>query len=212
MKIDFKTFKEYSKGYLNNSKYKSGYAFISSPKSPILISAPHGVWQTRLGKGKYPEIGSARLAIALSKKNECNLIIKTKHLFDDANFDINCGYRRKISNIIKKNNIKYLFDIHGLSSSRDCDINLGICLGQTIKTNEKLFEDMLSCFNQYGFKVNIDQPFYGKYHTIASTFAKKFNIWTIQIEVNCGITNYGKNIKRLNELIECLSKCIELCK
>ncbi len=210
--IEFKAFRNCSKPYLNNSKYESGYVYISNPDSFILLSAPHGVKQTRLGKSKFSEIGSARLAITLSQLNNTNLIIKTKHMFDDANFDIKCGYRTKISNEIKKNNIKYLFDIHGLASYRDCDINLGISLGNNIKTNEPLFEKMLNIFKEYGFKVNIDQPFAGIYPTISSTFAKKFNIWTIQVEVNCKITNDFKNTKKLNMLIESLSKCIKLCK
>ena len=98
----------------------------------ILISAPHGVSQVRLGKYKHSEIGS--LTTALYLQNECNypLIAKTKNNNDDANFDINSKYKDSIKKLIQENNIKYLIDLHGLASHRDCDINLGTHIGKNI--------------------------------------------------------------------------------
>ena len=65
--------------------------------------------------------------------------------------------------------------------------------------HEKLIEN--------DFKVSIDQPFMGGSRTISGTMINKFNnIWTIQIEINCAITNrkenFDLNIKLLNTLID----------
>ena len=45
----------------------------------ILISAPHGVSQIRLGKYKGREIGSLATALYLHKQTGCYLIAKTKN-------------------------------------------------------------------------------------------------------------------------------------
>ncbi len=196
---------------MENPVYKDGFAYIENSDSNILLSAPHGVVQTRLGRQKFPEKGSARLAVILSQINKTNLIIKTQNMFDDVNFDDNSNYKDKISKEIEKEKVKYIFDIHGLAAKRNCDINLGINFGDNIKSNKNLYEEILKILQNAGFKVNIDNPFCGRYPSISATFAKKYNIWTIQIEVNCAITNKLEHIEKLNKLIETLSQCIQLC-
>lgn len=209
--MNYKTFQQGSKAYLNNPKYKIGHV-IQNSDSCVLISAPHGVLQTRLGKSKVAEIGSARLALYLSQYHNTNLIIKTCNLFDDANYDVNCNYRRDIAHMLADGNIKYLLDFHGLAASRSCDVNFGINHGNNIVTNPKLFDTIVKILENAGFIVSVDMPFCAPYKTIAGEFSKEFGIFTLQIEVNSAITNRKENINRLIRLINCFISAINLLK
>lgn len=67
----------------------------------ILISVPHGVVQTRLGKQKVAEIGTIPTGWIIANATNCHLLIKTKNNFDDANFDEHCEYRKRLANLIE---------------------------------------------------------------------------------------------------------------
>ena len=83
--LSFNKAKELRKDILANNKTKD-FVFFAGENN-ILISVPHGVSQTRLGKQKVAEIGTIPLGIALAKETDSNLLVKTKNNFDDANFD-----------------------------------------------------------------------------------------------------------------------------
>ena len=120
-----------------------------------------------------------------------------------------CEYRNRIKTAISTQNIKYLIDFHGLAKRRPCDINLGINFGQNICRNEKLFNSLKNALEHSGFSVSVDEPFCAGPKTIAGSIAKQFNIWSIQIEINCAITNEPKNIDRCNLLINTIINWLE---
>ena len=186
---------------LDNNK-NNDFVFYEG-KNNVLISVPHGVPQTRLGKQKYPEMGSIQTGKILADNTNSHILIKTTNNFDDANFDEKSLYRDKIKEIIKAFDIKYLIDIHGLSKQRKFDVNLGTNLGNNIKKDEEKF-DLLMANLQKDFSVSIDQPFMGSKQTICGYFSKAYDLWTLQIEINCGLTNYAENIEKFNLLIDVL--------
>ena len=168
----------------------------------VLISSPHGVSQVRLDKYKYSEIGSLTTALYLKDNSNCFLITKTKNNNDDVNFDRNSKYKNSIEKLILDNKIKYIIDFHGLSSKRDCDVNLGIHLGQNIKTDENLFMELYNSLLSHNFKTLIDKPFMAGGNTISGSMASKYpSIWAIQIEINCSITNKKENYERYKSLL-----------
>lgn len=84
------------------------YIFFEGENS-VLISVPHGISQTRLGKHKVAELGTIPLGILLAERTKSHVFIKTKNNFDDANFDINCAYRKKLKKIIKEKKIRFRY-------------------------------------------------------------------------------------------------------
>ena len=182
---------------------ESDYVYFET-NSSVLVSAPHGVSQVRLGKFKVAEIGTIPVAKMLASALKTNLIIKTKNNDDDANFTLDCDYRTRIENAVKTQKIKYLIDFHGMAKHRPFDINLGINFGNNIKQDEKMFSSLKNALENAGLNVSIDEPFCAGPTTIAGSFAKNFNIWTIQIEINCAITNETKNIEKCNNLVHAL--------
>ena len=182
--------------------------FFKQTNSSILLSAPHCVSQVRLGNFKQAEIGTISLAYEIATLTNANLLIKTKNNDDDANFFEDSSYRQKLNDIVESQKIKYLIDFHGLAKTRPCDINLGINFGQNICLNVQLFDSLVRALQNNGFSVYVDIPFAAGPKTIAGGTAKKFNIWTIQIEVNSNITNNPQNIQKCNLLIETISNWI----
>ncbi len=200
MKTTFNSVHKNRKDFASVNKNKDHV--ILEGKNNILLSAPHGVSQLRLGKLKFKEIGSLATALYLKNHSNCHLIAKTKNNGDDANFDETSSYKSDLGKIIKDKNIKYVLDIHGLAAKRECDINLGTHLGQNIKTDEKAFDVLLKNLTKINFKVSVDQPFMGGGNTISGFAANKFGVWSLQIEINCEITNKKENFPKFQKLLE----------
>ena len=95
---------------MNQNKEKDHV--VLKGKNNVLISAPHGVSQVRLGKYKYSEIGSLTTALYLFENSNCFLIAKTQNNNDDANFDEKSKYKNSIEK----------FDI--MPSSYICSLDL----------------------------------------------------------------------------------------
>ena len=112
-------------------------------------------------------------------------------------------YKTDLLKIIRKNKLKYVLDFHGLSEKRDIDINFGTNFGDNIKTNEFQFEKLVKILKDNHFKVTIDDPFTAGKRTISgSVKAKLKNIFTLQIEINCGITNRQENYTKYKTLLK----------
>ena len=177
---------------------------------PVLISAPHGVTQVRNGKPKVAEIGSLAATLYVQKETNAFLIAKTKNCFDDANWDELSPYKQKVLELIRRNNIKYVIDFHGLASKREMDVNLGTHIGHNIETDTKIFDELIWGLRKNKFVVSIDNPFAGGAKTIAGSTKNAFeNLWTIQIEINAGLTNSVRNAEKLEKLLEVLTNWIK---
>lgn len=194
------------KKFLKANKNKS-YTTIEGANH-VLISAPHGVPQVRLGKNKLQEIGSLGIALYVAEKTGSFLIAKTKNNFDDANFDEVSDYKDECYRLIKEHDIKYVIDFHGLDHKRHIDINLGTHLGHNVETNTKLIDE-LERELKTAFLVNIDQPYMASANTVSSSCKRQFPyLWTLQVEVDYMITNRQENDERLNKLIDILVRFI----
>lgn len=190
-------------------QHKNDDHVVLEGRNNILLSAPHGVSQVRLGKPKFSEIGSLATALCLALNTNCHLIAKTKNNFDDANFDEQSEYKNSVEKIIKAKHIKYVIDFHGLASKRMCDINLGTHLCDNIKNDEYAFNVLYNSLTQNGFVTFIDQPFMGGSRTISGFVTKQHpNMWSLQIEINCSITNKKENIEKFNKLLKILTEWI----
>lgn len=210
MKYAFKQLHNERMNFLVINKNKDNV--VINGNNNILLSAPHGVSQVRLGKPKHSEIGSLTTALFLQKHTDSFLIAKTKNNCDDANFDEKSRYKENLINLIKQHKIKYLIDIHGLAPNRECDINLGTHLGKNIISNVDLLDDLQQRLFDNNFIVSIDQPYMAGSHTLSGSINNQFNIWTLQIEINCSITNRKENFDRYKVLLTILTDWIKSIK
>lgn len=194
-------------------KYCNVDHIVFNGENNILISAPHGVPQTRNNKPKVREPGSLSVALALHNKQKTFFIAKTKNNHDDANFDPVSDYKTDVKNLIKKNDIKYFLDFHGLAKKREMDVNLGSNYGKNTKTNPAALDRLVKMLKDKGFVVEVDIPFKGGGRTLTryvQTLHKQ--IFSLQIEINCGITNEYKNNSKFVALVNVLNNWIESLK
>ncbi|MCQ2555734.1 MAG: hypothetical protein MJ149_00175 [Clostridia bacterium] len=198
--LNYKKSVKMRRGFMEQHKTEDFYYEIG--ESDILISMPHAVNQTRLGKPKYAEPGTVSLGLWLAKQLNASYIVKTQNNFDDANFDESSAYKDKIAQLIATKGIKYIIDLHGLKKSRPCDINLGTNFGKNIETDVKLYNELTKGLQAKGFVFDTDTPFMAPTRTIAGYFAKEYGIWTIQLEVNSKITNEHAGFIKFNQLVE----------
>ena len=191
------------------------HVIVDNPNSKVVLSAPHGVSQIRLGRHKSREIGSIATALYLQEQIGCSLIAKTKSNNDDANFDEKSSYKRDLAKLIKKNNIRFLIDIHGLSRKREMDVNIGIHLGHHITSNEKYFDGLYKLLLKNAFSVTIDAPFMAGGNTISNSMKKEFdNLFALQLEINSRISNIRANFAQYSLLLKVLVdwiKSMEKC-
>lgn len=174
--------------------------------SPLLM----GLGKVRLGKKKAREIGSLTTALYLKDNTNCFLIAKMRNNFDDANFDEKSSYKDDLIDCINKNKIKFLLDIHGLAENRGVDINFGTNLGKNVEFSEITFEKLCNEFQKNGFLVTIDQPFMAGGNTISSFVKKQIgDIFTLQIEINCAITNKQENFEMYKKILKILKNWLK---
>ena len=209
--MGFEQLQSYRRQFLEENKNRDHV--IIKGQNHIVLSTPHAVSQVRLGRPKQAEIGTLSTALYLQKTHNCYLIAKTKNNFDDANFDAKSRYKDALIRLIEKNDINYVVDLHGLASKRDCDVNLGTHLSENISVDKDAFDTLYNALVKNNFVTTIDQPFMGGNQTIAGSMRLRFpHIWTIQIEVNCAITNKKENFKKYKLLLKILSDWIEYLK
>lgn len=190
-----------------NSHCNEDHVFVSGNNS-VLISIPHGVSQTRLGKKKLAEPGSANLGLTVAKNTNSHLLVKTKDNFDDANFDESCDYRNTLLKVLKDKNIKYVLDFHSLSTKNKTDINLGTNLGNNISTNHALLDELIKILTENDFLVSLDHPFHGGYQTISGFASRTAKVWAVQIEVNSRISYNENAMDKFHKLAQCLATWI----
>ena len=185
-------------------KSSKGHVIIQG-NNKVIISVPHGVDQVRLGRHKVREIGSIATSLFLQEQTNCYLIAKTKNNYDDANFDEKSLYKQDLLRCVEKNNIKYVVDIHGLAEKRGIDVNFGTNLGQNIKADESAFENLYQALIKNNFVISIDQPFMGGGNTISNFIQKiRKDTFSLQIEINCAITNKRENFNKYQCLLKIL--------
>ena len=200
--------KKYRVNFLKKNA-NSDHTIVLVPSCKVVLSAPHGVSQIRLGKLKKRELGSITTALYLQNRCGCSLIAKTKNNCDDANFDKTSLYKDSLAGLIKDNDVKYLIDIHSLSTKRDIDINLGIHLGYNINANEQVFDKLSKELKENGFSVAVDKPFMASGNTICNSMRKLFdNLFALQIEINSSITNKVEHFDRYSTLLNLLENWI----
>lgn len=179
----------------------------------IIISAPHNIKHTRENSVRPRETKTGEMVRILSKKYSTYGIYKTgKDYNKDANWDKKCEYKEYIKNMIKKEKIKALIDLHGMAAYREQDICIGINGGKNIFGNYDIVHFMKDVFYKYGFKnVTIDIPFGGGYEYCVSNYiAKECIIPTFQIEIN---TKYRlatyKEYKKYKDLLKAFGEIVQ---
>ncbi len=165
------------------------FEFLTGEISDVVFSCPHAVSQLREGKEKWADINTGPLGLALHYLGY-SVMIKTKNCNDDANYDMKSPYKDYLSEYVKKNNIKYLIDLHGMSKKRNILISLGTSFGAHSDKSLELTNQFIKIANKNGLnteQIGIDFPFSGALRTVSAHINRKNKIETLQVEINSRI-------------------------
>ena len=116
---------------------------IINGNKKILLSAPHSVLHQRQNSIRESETRTGDLVRRISKESNSYGIYKVKPEFNDANWDKKCEYKNKIKEIVEKEKIKALIDIHGMAAYRKQDICIGINSGKNIKNQYNILNKII---------------------------------------------------------------------
>ena len=168
-----------------NPKQEEPFWF-SIGKLPVLVSAPHAVRHFRQKKIKMSDQYTGSIVYLLSQLTGCHAIATTKLYGGDPNMDAPCLYKEKISEIIRREKVKFVLDIHGAAGERDFDVDFGTDSGRTLLLEkEVMLQTLERNFQMFGFnKISHDYFAASGPNTVANFVARELKIPAVQVEIN----------------------------
>ncbi len=167
-----------------NPKEMEPYRFFQG-NIPILITAPHAVRHMRKKKIKPSDQFTGAIAVVLHNKTGAYCLATTKLYGGDPAVDKPCIFKEKIREIVIKHGIKFVIDIHGASSERPFDVDVGTMRGKSFGEKSKFVEEIINCFHQNDIKkITFDNFPALKQFTITRFVVDEMNCPGIQLEIN----------------------------
>jgi len=190
---------------------------IVEGKRPIILSAPHVFAHSRLNlerKLKQGEPWTDEIVREISRQTECFGIYTIGDTLDfDPNFtkELDNPYKAQIRKLVKKQKIKYLIDIHGLSDSHQYDF--GIYFKSKFIKSRNLAFKVAEEVNKGILRNSLINVLYFKpdgQETVAEFCCEKLKIPAIQIEIARYIRESdvlrSELISRLSDLVKAIDK------
>ena len=151
---------------------------------PVLLSVPHAVPHTREGALKQEEINTDVLAFAVNEASGCHLFINTG-VAGDPNHDESNPYKDKLVQYAAEHGIALVIDIHGASSDKDFDFEIGTAGGRNLCGFDESVSAFLALSSLSGNKTTVDTVFPAYNHVrVASHVSGISGIPAIQLEIN----------------------------
>lgn len=180
---------------------KNGTYFIKKGQVPIIFTSAHGITQKkRNGKIKLAEPYTRAITRYVSKKADCYCLIKNEDTGVDPNKANNDEFKRILIDLISKNHIKMLVDVHGAKRERDFDVEIGTLFGTS--AHPKIIDKLTKSLLDNNIKnIVYDDPFHGGHITKDVLSATGINC--IQLEINRSYRNI-RDISRLRKICKAL--------
>lgn len=152
---------------------------------PILISAPHAVRHIRGKNIKPSDEFTGSLVYLLQSLTGCHGLAVTKLYGGDPNWDKDCIYKEKISQIWREHDIQLVLDIHGAARTHPFDVDIGTMRGRSLLEKSHLLSVVRNKFAEAGLNgISIDHFSAGEKNTVTKFVAEELKIPALQIELN----------------------------
>lgn len=196
---------------LENSKTESTY-LVKKGTVPIILTAAHTMKQRKKdGTIKLNEPFTKAIAKYVSNKTDCSYLIKQKATKIDSNCEEIDDFKLLLEKLINEYGIKLLIDIHGASSKRKFDVELGTL--NNLSVRQSTIRNLRNSFFENGiYEIVLNEPFKGG--GITKYIFGKTEIDVIQIEINGKYRNINnaENMERIcNALIKFIRKYVSNC-
>lgn len=196
---------------LENSKTESTY-LVKKGTVPIILTAAHTMKQRKKdGTIKLNEPFTKAIAKYVSNKTDCSYLIKQKATKIDSNWEELDDFKLLLERFIHEHGVKLLIDIHGASSKREFDVELGTL--NNLSVRQSTIRNLRNSFFENGiYEIVLNEPFKGG--GITKYIFGKTEIDVIQIEINGKYRNINnaENMERIcNALIKFIRKYVSNC-
>ncbi len=161
---------------------------------PILISAPHGAAHTRNGKYKGEDEYTAGFVRLFGEETGAHCIYTRRKSKTDPNAAEDAPYKEKVRQICRRNEIRFVIDLHGMWPRHEAGLELGTRNGKSCPEQKALILDSLqdSGFttdsDEKLFRLRIDAQFSGNGSPTREPMVKfvseKLRIPAAQFEIN----------------------------
>ena len=189
--------KKYERDYNDTYDIKKGLV-------SIIITSVHGIEQKKRGGLKLAEPYTRGIARYVGRKSDCYYLIKNEDTGVDPNKHNSDEFKAILCDLINKNHIKVLIDLHGAKKERDFDVEIGTLNGKTV--SEGTINKLVDCLKKNGIeKIALNDPFKGG--DITKTVFDETGIECIQIEINYDYRTLRK-IKNMRRLCKALTRFI----
>jgi hypothetical protein len=169
-----------------NITYKNNWEIIHW-NIPIIFSAPHAVPQTREWQIKLCDEFTWEIVRELCTKTWTYGVVRTENRDDDPNFYnmwLSLGFKEEIINLIKNNDIKYWFDIHGCKDDLWLSIDIGTNYWKNINQNLDFLMNVQKKLSNDFWRVTIDEMFYAdKKENVSTYISNETKIPYVQLEI-----------------------------
>ncbi len=167
-----------------------GYDF---GRLPIVISAPHGAAHSRNGALKNEDDYTASLARLVAEMTGAHALYLRYCSSVDANYDADVPYKHFLREVVKRNRIRFVLDLHGAAAYRDFGLALGTLNGESCPDQRPLF---IAVLNRFGFfedapwlsRLDLDETFTAagveEQETITRFAAQRLHVPAAQLELN----------------------------
>ena len=174
---------------------------IKKGSVPIILTSAHGIGQKkRRGLFKLAEPYTRGIAKYVGKNSDCYYLVKNEDTGIDPNKQNNDEFKLILCNLIEKNHIKIMVDLHGAKKERDFDVEIGTINGKT--ASEKIINTLIECLKKNGIKnIVLNEPFKGG--NITKSVFDETGIECIQLEINNDYRNIRK-IKNMRKICKAL--------
>ena len=134
---------------------------------------------------KQSESHTGVLAKLLNRDPGYHAIIKTRNLYDDANYDEKSFYREDLISYINQHQLKFLLDIHIMNPEHRNSIEMATGDRKNIQGNWKIIDKINKIANQAELLIDTDHHFFAlNPNCIAAHIANECGIPAIQMEIN----------------------------
>lgn len=209
-----KTYEQLEKEFSCNNYYHTGDSFaIMSGDIPVILSAPHSVRHFREGKIKAHDFYTGTIVKLLHSLTKCHIIYSTTCESTDPNYDLDSKYKIRLLEYIKENNIKYCFDVHGMSINNPKIIDIGTSPTEkeelkAFKSDNELFEQIYKILDsRFPDKIGINNMFKAGPRTITNFISENSGCKCLQFEIN-SLYRWPDDEAKFNSIIELLEEII----
>jgi hypothetical protein len=161
------------------------YFEVKKGMIPILVSAPHATNHVKItGEIKMADSYTGALACLLHQLTGCHVIYMTKQAYKNPNQENGFEYKNAMREIIEKEEIKLVIDLHAASIKHSFDIDFGTNEGKSIKRES--LNKIRNIFEKNGIeKLEENKEFKANYKgNITHDLSNLYELDVVQLEIH----------------------------